>query len=189
MQCTTYSIEIHVGFSTVSLLSTDADNPLTMATRKSRNHGPRGCSRMCSVGKCGCCRHHRLALEEVRFLARSGQTLPEVCPCPSAHGHSKTVGYWKAVWLEESGVRHGTNEVPRGKDLRAASRANVMSVSHPSVRTRSSRTLSSSKLGAVAVLMRTRMSFCLRMRLRVVFSSKRGRTYWIDEAGSTDERD
>lgn len=176
-------------FSTVSLLSTDADTPLIMATRKSRNHGPRGCSRRCSVGRCGCCRHHHLALEEVRFLARSGRTLPEVCPCPSAHGHSKTVGYWKRVWLGESGVRHGTSEAPSEEDLRAASRANVMSVSHPSVRTRSSSTLSSSRLGAVAVLIRTRMSFCLQVRPRVGFSNRLWRTYRVDEAGSADKRD
>lgn len=64
------------------------------------------------------------------------------------------------------------------EDLRADSRANVISVSQPSVRTRSSSTVSSSTLDAVAVRRNTSISLCIETRHitvnRMVRNSERG---------------
>ncbi len=174
MQCTTYSIEnIHVGLSTV-LLSKDANGPLqwqpanlaivpSVSVLEGAVWANTDVAAITTTWPWGRSALSRDLVEDFRRYVR-------------IHRHMATRRRRWATgrWFGWGRARFDTayKGIVGREDLRAASRANVMSVSHPSVRTRSSRTFSSSRLGAVAVRMRTRMSFCPHVRLRVVFSSR-----------------
>ena len=153
---------------------------ITEEAHRSRSRSPSACSRRCNAGRCECwtlprsARHHRSP-------ARSGRTPLAGCRrCPSARGRCwKGTAHRRVValrpWLDSC-----CRQVKRVMDSRANSRANVMTVCHPSVRMRSSKTWSSSKFGAVAARMSARMSSWKEgaCQARCSRFNAHGSTYW-----------